>query len=516
MAEFKTLTEIRNYPLSNGETADLIKLISADRPSGWVRGTGVADFAVGTVAYVAAMGSMRRGVTVKVTKTKVHVAITTQGAVDEAARWSSVNNGNPHVIRVQIVVADPETAFIAPREAELVKVEKHAAEMVAKYDDPASRTADAQDDQVQAWLARHAELGTPHTQWSDVEDYRQADHAEAMDMNEASILADGAPQGGDRLVSTIEPDTTGVVTAVRPGGMVDIRWTRANGERGNDHPTAAEFRDSWQIVPPQELTLDSQAGKVISMNNDASTETAPAATAETTGSAVVLLLEKVWSRIRENHPELPAVVIVTGAGLGIMGGKWGHFRPNGWAAKVTDEGAATDLTRHEMFMAGETLAKGARQVLQTMLHEGAHTLAQTRNVQDTSRQGRWHNKVFRKTAEEMGLEYTHGAANPSIGFSQVTLKEETVTEYADLLDSLDREISLIVRLPGYLVAKGQDGDEGGENMGRAPKVPTQPNTNNVKATCLCEEPRIIRLSRKVLEGARIMCEDCDASFQDRS
>ena len=228
---------------------------------------------------------------------------------------------------------------------------------------------------------------------------------------------------------------------------------------------------------------------------------------------MVQLLEKVWSRIRENHPELPAVVIVTGAGLTLGGGKWGHFRANGWTAKVAEEGAATNASMDEMFMAGETLAKGARQVLQTMLHEGAHTLAKVREIQDTSRQGRWHNAKFRTLAEEMGLEHKNSTADKSIGFSFVTLTEATVEEYADLLTELDHEIHLMVSLPGFL--SGKDGEQGGENMGKPPKGPAQPNTNNVKATCLCEEPRIIRLSRKVLEGAPIVCEDCDSSFKER-
>jgi len=300
-------------------------------------------------------------------------------------------------------------------------------------------------EQTEAWLERHVEQGTPKTQWSLVEDGRQADWDEAIRINES-------------------------------------------------------------------LTLDSQAGKVDSVDNDAETQTTPA-TRETTGSAVVQLLEKVWSRIRENHPELPAVIIVTGAGLTLGGGKWGHFRANGWTARQLEEGAATSSSLDEMFMAGETLAKGARQVLQTMLHEGAHTLAKVREIQDTSRQGRWHNAKFRTLAEEVGLEHKNSTADSSIGFSFVTLTEQTVEEYADLLAELDREIHLMVSLPGFLAGLG--GEQGGENMGKAPKGPAQPNTNNVKATCLCEEPNIIRMSRKVLDKRVVMCEECNERFLDR-
>jgi hypothetical protein len=259
------------------------------------------------------------------------------------------------------------------------------------------------------------------------------------------------------------------------------------------------------------------------MNNDAATQTAPAIdmhdgpdtypTREATGSAVVQLLEKVWARIRQNHPELPGVVIVTGAGLGLGGGKWGHFRAKGWATKAAEEGVATSARLDEMFMAGETLAKGARQVLQTMLHEGAHTLAAVREVQETSRQGRWHNAKFLGLAGEMGLSYSHDKADKAIGFSQVRLTEATVEEYADLMAELDAEIHLMVSLPGWL--GGDAGRDGGENIGKAPKGPAAPNTNNIKLTCTCEEPNIIRASRKVADKIVVSCDDCNSHFLER-
>lgn len=234
---------------------------------------------------------------------------------------------------------------------------------------------------------------------------------------------------------------------------------------------------------------------------------------ERTGSAVVRLLERVWTRIRENHPELPDVVIVTGSGTAPgAGSKWGHFRPNGWTAKAAaEEGARINL--HEMFMAGETLAKGARQVLQTMLHEGAHTLAKVREISDTSRQGRWHNAKFRELAGEMGLEHRGASADKSHGYSFVTLTEATAAEYADLLDALDREIHLMVQLPGWLGGTGEE-DKGGEGMGRPPAGEGS-SSGNVKLTCKCEEPNIIRASKKVAELMVVRCDDCEHLFKDR-
>lgn len=278
--------------------------------------------------------------------------------------------------------------------------------------------------------------------------------------------------------------------------------------------------------PDEELTLHSQGGKVDNMNKPSNAHTVDTETFEqitsilnekatprpATGSAVVRLLEKVWTRIREDHPELPEVVIVTGSGLA-GDSKWGHFRANGW--KLQEEGAATSANMHEMFMAGETLAKGSAQVLQTMLHEGAHTLARVRDLKDTSRQGRWHNQTFRKMAEEMGLNHPGTSADKSHGFSFVKLTEETKARYADLLTELDREINLVVKLPVWMGGEADEDEQGGEKITGKPKGEDKPKTGNVKTTCRCDEPNIIRMSKKVLEMAIVRCDDCDSLFAER-
>jgi hypothetical protein len=421
MAEFKTPTEIRNYPLSNGETADLIALISVHCPSTWVRATEAP--AIGTVAYVYAMGEWRRGVVVKTTKTKTFVAVTTQGAVDAAVRYGYPNQP----IRVQVTADLHGRIMVAP------------APVVETPAEPEEKALDASSELAQTLV--------------------NVDHAEA-------------------------------------------------------------------------LTLHSHDGKVVNMNNESTateTQTAPADLGHRveideahrlpvqnhTGSTVVALLERVWNRIREDHPELPEVVITTGSGEGT---KWGHFRPESWKVRA-EEGAAVTATgpgrRHELFLASEALAKGANQVLQTMLHEAGHTLSRVRDIKDTSRQGRWHNAQFRKAAEEMGLEHKASAADKSHGFSFVTLTEATKDQYKDLLAELERELVLTGMLPSWLGGTGDEDEQGGEKITGKPKKTEGGSTSgNVKATCNCEEPNIIRLSRKVLDKRVVECDDCDSLFTE--
>lgn len=238
-------------------------------------------------------------------------------------------------------------------------------------------------------------------------------------------------------------------------------------------------------------------------------------TTEPSGSSIVAALERLWSQIRANHPDLPAVVIVTGSGM-IGPPRWGHFRANGWTERA-EKGAALDLAIGEMFVAGETLARGAAHTVETMLHEAAHVLAEVRGIKDTSRQGRWHNQRFRALAEEMGLEYPRESAHPQVGFAECLMTPGTREEYTGVIEELDRAIRLTIALPEFLATapEGEEGYGAGEHIhhgGRKPRQPRATTTNNLKAVCGCPTPRIIRASRKVLAEDPILCGKCREPF----
>lgn len=257
------------------------------------------------------------------------------------------------------------------------------------------------------------------------------------------------------------------------------------------------------------LTLHSQDGKVDSMNTESATQTAVH-----TGSTVVALLERVWDRIRTDHPELPEIVITTGSGEGV---KWGHFRPESWKVRAAEGAAVTEVgpgRRHELFLASEALAKGAHQVLQTMLHEGAHTLSRVRGIKDTSRQGRWHNREFRKAALEMGLHHATETADKTAGFSFVTLTAATKDRYADLIGELERELVLTGLLPSWMGGTDEEDAQGGEKItGKPAKGEGETKSGPLKAVCGCEEPVIIRLSQKTLDLGVVRCDGCSELFR---
>lgn len=234
-----------------------------------------------------------------------------------------------------------------------------------------------------------------------------------------------------------------------------------------------------------------------------------------TGSELVKALEVVWREIVKRHPELPDVVMITGSGLDMLGAKWAHF----WRERWTDK--SDKSTRPELFVAGERLACGAELTLQSLLHEAAHALAFVREIKDTSRQNRYHNREFVKCANELGLEYAHECPDSVIGFSAVTLTDEAKTAYASVIAKLDAAIKM--HLPGFesygISATGGDGTHtmtgtNGTKLRRRTTVTTGPSRNNIKYVCQCETPRIMRMAKSTFEAAPITCGACGKDFEE--
>lgn len=196
-------------------------------------------------------------------------------------------------------------------------------------------------------------------------------------------------------------------------------------------------------------------------------------------------IEQTWQTIRTNHPDTPEVIVTLGAGSGGKGGglKLGHFAPSRWM-RAEDE-------VHELFVGGEGLERGAVGVLGTLLHEAAHGIAATREIQDTSRQGRYHNKRFQALAHEVGIEVEH---SKELGYSTTTVPESTQQRYSAAVSALGAAITAYRRAEFGSAAGGR----GSSNNGRA---------------LVCGCGRKIRASVSVAEAGPIVCGLCDTPFE---
>jgi hypothetical protein len=144
-----------------------------------------------------------------------------------------------------------------------------------------------------------------------------------------------------------------------------------------------------------------------------------------TASLLLAALEQAWQTIRTRHPEVPEAVLVVASGSEGKRLNLGHFAPHRWQVHGSD--------RHEVLVGGEGLQRGPTDVLGTLLHGAAHGLAQARSIQETSRQGRYHNRRYATLAAELGLEVT--IVKP-IGWSATTVPQHTAVSYSSLLEQL--------------------------------------------------------------------------------
>lgn len=206
--------------------------------------------------------------------------------------------------------------------------------------------------------------------------------------------------------------------------------------------------------------------------------------AETT--VLVRAIEDTWAAIRTRHPEVPEVILTVGAGsMGQRGAlRLGHFAASRWVRGEEDV--------HELFVGGEGLARGAQGVLGTLLHEAAHGLAAGRGIEDTSRQGRYHNKRFKALAEELGIEVEH---SPTLGYSTTTVPEQTAARYRRQVTKLEQAITAYRRAE----LNGAGGGRTNNNNGRA---------------LVCGCGRKIRASVTVAEAGPITCGLCGEDFVD--
>jgi hypothetical protein len=198
-------------------------------------------------------------------------------------------------------------------------------------------------------------------------------------------------------------------------------------------------------------------------------------------SLLIAALERTWQTIRRRHPDVPEAVLVVASGSEGKRLNLGHFAPHRWQVNGAD--------RHEVLVGGEGLHRGPLEVLGTLLHEAAHGLAQARSIQDTSRQGRYHNRRYATLAGELGLEV---ASVKPIGWSATTVPEPTAAGYRNQLEELQAALVLWRRQEHRLGTGSR-------------------SRNLLAAACGCG--RRIRVAKATLVEAPILCGACEQPFE---
>lgn len=266
------------------------------------------------------------------------------------------------------------------------------------------------------------------------------------------------------------------------------------------------------------------------------TKTTPKKEREASLVPLIRACEDCWSAIRKEHPELPEVVILIESNSASVGGKkrktakLGHFFNNSWRK-------ADGTMYHEVVLTGEHLARPATAVFGTILHEAAHAINFAKGLQDTSRNGRYHNKVFKQKAMDMGMIVSKlKIKNSSFGWARTQVTPKVVQKYKTCIKNLQAAMETeLSNLPesvrAWFANKYDDGivdltdlteeelqalldaEAEEEMLADIEKAKKKEQNGPWDVECQCNPPRVLKSVKKVtlLEGS-IICGICMSEF----
>lgn len=202
---------------------------------------------------------------------------------------------------------------------------------------------------------------------------------------------------------------------------------------------------------------------------------------------------EVLNRVYFNN-ELPPIVIT------IMSSKrtYGHYT-------VGCEWRRENERLHEINISAEYLDRPIENVCATLCHEMVHFYCAVNGIADTSQNGRYHNKNFKREAEARGLMISY---EKYIGWSVTEPSEEFIQVLKD--NNIEKPID--INRDGWYgsgLGSGDDGDgsgvtgTGGDDNGAGKK----PKSSTRKYICpSCGN------SFRATKDINVLCMDCNVQF----
>lgn len=203
-------------------------------------------------------------------------------------------------------------------------------------------------------------------------------------------------------------------------------------------------------------------------------------------------LEKAFRLLNQDffNDELPTPIITVTP----TARAYAHYTP--WSAWETDKGG-----QREINISSAYLDRPLENVVASLLHEMVHMYNDcVLHEQDTSRQGTYHNKVFKREAERHGLicekseKYGWSTTAPTDDLILWTLDHDEI-----------RDISMC-RVTATVTTTGAHSNSGG-----ASATSTGGNSNSHSRKFIC--PRCKTTLRATRQGEiNIVCGDCNVKF----
>ncbi len=200
-------------------------------------------------------------------------------------------------------------------------------------------------------------------------------------------------------------------------------------------------------------------------------------------------LVKIFKAINEeyfhNSLEVPTITIQSTVGA------YGHVS----VQKVWhNNNAAT----HELNLSADYLNRPIENTVATLIHEASHLYALQNGIKDTSNRGVYHNKNFKKIAEEMG--FLHIERHDKYGWTLTEPTEHTI----DFIIKNGFEDIQLVR--GSQFSFGGVGGAKAGNSGTVPPKTRKPSSTR-KYICPC-----CGNSFRATKELNVMCMDCSEQF----
>lgn len=203
----------------------------------------------------------------------------------------------------------------------------------------------------------------------------------------------------------------------------------------------------------------------------------------------IQFLNKVFKGVNEtyfnNELEMPVITIQSSVGA------YGHI--------TVDKVWQTDgISRYELNIGAETLNIPIENVVTTMIHECVHLYCLMNNIKDTSNNGVYHNKRFKKIAEEMG--HIQITKHEKYGF---TISEPTEETIRFCLDYGFDDIKISRKSPYYTV--GTTTTTTTPTSTNTPKVRKPSSTRKYICPC-CGN------SFRATKQINVLCMDCNEQY----
>lgn len=200
-------------------------------------------------------------------------------------------------------------------------------------------------------------------------------------------------------------------------------------------------------------------------------------------------LVKIFKAINEeyfnNELEVPTITIQSTVGA------YGHV-------SVQKVWHSNDVATHELNLSADYLNRPIENTVATLVHEASHLYALQNDIKDTSNRGVYHNKNFKKIAEELG--HLHISKHEKYGWTITEPTEDTL----DFIIKYGFEDIQLVRGSQFSFA-GTPGTKAGDGGVTPPKMKKPSSTRKYICPC-CGN------SFRATKSINVMCMDCNEQF----